>query len=267
MPKTGRWGLLLAAAMVWLSAAQSAAESELRLVYPAVFETIPASTYDSKHRRVGSASLVIEKLENGNVRLLGATGIDGGERTVVTAELAPVAGSRTLRPLTQESRSFFADGTLMGVLAIDHRAQTASCSKPDADNPFFEQTTLPEVDRVANVPLNLLFEPLINGEAERTRFQIFMCRRGARFVEFEARVAPHGNGSNGNSHVVEVRYAPELGTIVSILARGFIPKLSFWFDPTAANPWIAHRLPLYANGPEVYVVREGIAPRTLDNGP
>jgi hypothetical protein len=266
MPRAGGWGLLLAAAVLVMSAAPTAADSELRLVYPAVFETVPASTYDAEHRRVGSAHLVIEKLANGNVRLIGETGIDGGERTVVNAELVPIDGGQALRPRLQESRSFRADGTPMGVLSIDHRARLASCSKIEGDEMLVQEVALPKVDRVANVPLNLLFLPLIHGEAEHMKFQLFICRQGARFVDFEARVAPLENGSNGNGHVVEVRYAPDLGSIVSMIAKGFIPKLSFWFDPTAANPWIAHRLPLFAKGPEVFVIREGVSPRWLDDG-
>ena len=37
-----------------------------------------------------------------------------------------------------------------------------------------------------------------------------------------------------------------------------MPKLSFWFDPRSASPWLAHRIPLYSKGPEVFVIRDGL---------
>ena len=43
-----------------------------------------------------------------------------------------------------------------------------------------------------------------------------------------------------------------------LVAQNFIPKLSFWFDPEAPHRWMAHRLPLYGKGPEVFVVRDGV---------
>ena len=46
------------------------------------------------------------------------------------------------------------------------------------------------------------------------------------------------------------------------LAKAIVPRLSFWFDPASPIPWLAHRMPLYTNGPEVLVVRQGI-PTTI----
>jgi hypothetical protein len=41
------------------------------------------------------------------------------------------------------------------------------------------------------------------------------------------------------------------------------PKLSFWFGREAPHPWVAHRLPLYSGGPEVFVVRGDVSSTAL----
>ena len=61
-----------------------------------------------------------------------------------------------------------------------------------------------------------------------------------------------------------MRYGPDFGTVISMIAQGLIPQLSFWFDPEASDPWIAHRLPLYSKGPEVFVIRDGVPASWLD---
>ena len=59
-----------------------------------------------------------------------------------------------------------------------------------------------------------------------------------------------------------MRYGPDFG-IATLVARSFVPKLSFWFDAAEPHQWMAHRLPLYGDGPEVYVVRDGVPTRWL----
>jgi hypothetical protein len=49
------------------------------------------------------------------------------------------------------------------------------------------------------------------------------------------------------------------------LRRTDTPRLSFWFDRAKPNPWLAHRIPLYGDGPEVLVIRDGIPPRWLSD--
>jgi hypothetical protein len=126
-----------------------------------------------------------------------------------------------------------------------------------------QRVPLPKHDRVANVPLNLLFDPLIRGDAAMVDFQILLCRSYAKVVDFKARVVRRDNGTDGNEHLVEVRYGPDFGSFFSLLANAIVPQLSFWFDPASPNPWIAHRMPLYTNGPEVFVVRQGTETNTL----
>jgi hypothetical protein len=122
---------------------------------------------------------------------------------------------------------------------------------------------LPKHDRVANVPLHLLFQPLIKGDAATVDFQILLCRSHAKLLDFQARVVRRNDGADEGEHLVEVRYGPDFGSVFSLLAKAIVPRLSFWFDPTAPSPWIAHRMPLYADGPEVFVVRQGIETNIL----
>lgn len=255
----------IAVATGLLAAAPVGADSGLSLPYPAVFGKIPASTFDVSRRRVGDANLVIEKLGNGNVRMLSESGVEGGARTVASVELVPVGDGTQLRPLTQQSRSFDPDGNPLGVLNIDHRSAEGTCTKPgkDGEAADTQRVPLPETDRVVNVPLNLLFEPLVKGEAKTVDFQVLLCGGGPRLMDFHAKVVSRKDGSDGDTHLLEVRYGPDLGAVASLLARSFVPRLSFWFDPSAAEPWLGHRMPLYTDGPEVFVVRQGVAAASL----
>ncbi len=248
-----------------LAATPASADSGVTLPYPAVFGKIPASTLDAGQRRVGDANLVIEKLDNGNVRMLSESGVEGGARTVASVELVPVGDGTQLRPVTQQSRSFDGNGKPLGVLNIDHRISEGTCTRPgeDGEEPNTQRVPLPETDRVVNVPLNLLFDPLVKGEAKTIYFQVLLCGGGPRLMDFQARVVDRRDGSDGSERLVEVRYGPDFGAIASLLAWSFIPRLSFWFDPAAAEPWLAHRMPLYTDGPEVFVVRQGVAANTL----
>lgn len=229
------------------------AESAFELPYPALFGHLPAATYDDAGDRIGGADLVAEHLDGGVVRIYSRSGRDGGARTVATADLVPVVPGRTLRLAREESRSLDPQGHSLGVLTVDHVHRVATCSAPDGT--VTDRLQLPEHDRVVNVPMNLFFLPLVRGDTDRLQFQLFLCRDGARLWNFDAWVE-HG----GHGQPIEVRYAPDLGHFVSVVARGFVPRLSFWFDSRAPYNWMAHRLPLYAGGPEVLVIRDG-APR------
>jgi len=250
--------LLISTEPVW-------ADSELELPYPASFGKIPAATFDTGRHRVGDADLEVEKLEDGNVRIFAESGVDGGARTVATATLAPIVDTNLLQPIFQESRTFDANNEALGTLSIDHRIGEATCSFPAANGEGVrtQRLPLPKRDRVANVPLNLLFDPLIKGEASTVDFQILLCKSDAQLVDFQARVVRRNGDADGGDHLVEVRYGPDFGAFVSLLTNTVVPRLSFWFDPASPSPWVAHRMPLYADGPEVFVVRQGIETNTL----
>jgi hypothetical protein len=266
MPARARLLVFLCLAASLLLAPAAHAESELRLAYPEAFGAVPASTYDTNRRRVGAAHLVIEKLDNQDVRIFAESGFDAGARQVSTALFEPSGDGQTLQPVLQESRSFHSNGSLRSTMSVDHRAGTGSCGHPTPEGIKLEKIDLPPNDRVANVVLTLLFEPLVKGDEPRESFQLFLCEGGARLIDFEGHVERRDTGAHGPGSLVEVRYRPDLGPLGSMVADYVVPQLSYWFDPTASTPWLAHRLPLYSKGPEVIVVRDGVPPRWLTDG-
>jgi len=261
IPRRFRAGLVLVAlAGTWGAASEALAESAFLLPWPANMGRVPATTYDDHGAPLGDANLLIDQLDNGSVRVFSQSGDDHGAHTIATAELTPVQPGETLRLARQESHSFDPHGNSIGSLAIDHQARTARCL--DANGALEAEVALDAEDRVVNVPLNLLFMPLVRGETSELHFQLFLCRNGARLVDFQAWVAAHATGAAPAP--VEIRYAPDLG-LFSPLAGQLVPRLSFWFDPRAPHGWIAHRLPLYTGGPEVLVVKQGISSASLAN--
>jgi hypothetical protein len=102
----------------------------------------------------------------------------------------------------------------------------------------------------------------VRGEVSTVSFQLLLCRGGPRLMDFQARVVRRESGPDGRE-LVEVRYGPDLGMVVSLFARAMVPKLSFWFDAKGDNQWLAHRIPLYSEGPEMFVVRRGVPTQWL----
>ncbi|MBW2577695.1 MAG: hypothetical protein JRE38_06460 [Deltaproteobacteria bacterium] len=258
-------GLLLAVAASLISTASAWADSELMLAYPTSFGKIQAATFDEGRQRVGDANFEIEKLEDGTVRIIAESGVDGGPHTIATATLSPIVDTNLLRPVYQQSSSFDADNRPLGTMRIDHTTGEATCSRPHADGEGMrtQRVPLPTDDRIANVPLTLLFDPLVKGDVATVDFQILLCRYNAKLLDFQAKVVRRDEATDGGDALVEVRYGPDFGSVFSLLAKAVVPRLSFWFDPASSSPWIAHRMPLYADGPEVFVVRQGIETNTL----
>ena len=130
----GKSWLVIACALgaAGFASAPARGESQLVFTYPSVFETVPATTYDDHRQRIGDAHIVLEKLDDGNVRMFAESGFDAGARNVVKAVLEPLDGNSGLRLLSQESRSFDAEGQPLGVLSIDHSGGTGSCRAPTA---------------------------------------------------------------------------------------------------------------------------------------
>ncbi len=253
--------LAFAATVALQPSAPATAASALRLPYPTEIGRIPGSTYDERGERVGDAHLVIERLESGNLRMVAQSGFDRGIRNVASAELAPIDDGSFLILLTEQSQTFMADGRSRDILLIDHREGIASCQSPEHKGGGVKTIELPADDRVANVPMNLLFRPLVQGEAESVSFQLFVCSGGPRLWDFKAKVARRSNG-NGSRQVVEVRYYPDLGVLLSAFARFSMPRLSFWFDADD-DGYLGHRLPLFTRGPNVMVVRDGVSLQEL----
>lgn len=249
----------LAASLLLLGLGAAAhAESAVRLPLPREFGEIEATTYDDASlERLGPALMSMKRLPSGDIEMKAQTGIEGSARTGVSAVLERTLGGNALRLVSQHSESFDESGHSLGILSIDHHQGTATCGAPPASKKRATYVELPKEDRVVNVPLNLLFDPLVSGEQSEVAFQVLLCRFGARLIDARARVA----GDDGG--LIEVRYNMDFG-MFSSLASPFLPRLSFWFDAEAPSAWVGHRMPLFSKGPTVLVVRSGFAPTQLE---
>jgi hypothetical protein len=264
-----RWLAALTPAVLLLltsSASPARGESTLSLSPPESFGEIAADTYDEEGRRVGSANLRIQRLSGGNVMLEVLTGIDGSARSAASAELAPNGSDGSLRLVKERTQAVDETEKAMGVTTIDHVAGVAQCGKPEGSDDEPVRIELPTDDRVVNVPLNLLFQPLVRGETQVVDFQVLLCRaRGARIVSAQARVA-EAIREEGD-RLVEIRYSLDFGPILSRLAAPFMPQLSFWFEENSPGAWVGHRMPLFSKVPTVFVVRTGFSPNLLGASP
>lgn len=223
---------------------------------PEEIAVVSAATFDSSGRRLGGATLSTERDEAGLVRVRISASLDAGGRMAASAELGPAPGG--LRLLREEVQSYGADDRPFPLLTIDHVTGVATCTPAPGTSGHFERLDLPPDERVANVPLHLLFRPLAQGEARRIDFQMFLCRNGARLLDFRAEVA----AKDEDGRVVAVRYRPDLGPL-GWLVGALVPRLGFWFDARAGGRYVGHRMPLFPGGPDVLVVRDGFAVPSL----
>jgi len=242
------------------SASRAPRHTSTLLPAPARFGVFPAATYDEEGNRLGGAELALLRDAAGRIDVTVSTGVDGGARTDASAVLSPAADG--VRILSERSESHDDQGRSLGVLSIDHELGIGSCTPGDPAEGEPDVLRLPEGERVVNVPLNLLFLPLVRGEAQEIDFQYFLCRGGARLMDFRARLAGRSLDAEGRS-LIEVSYGPDLGSLGSWIARRLIPKLSFWFEADQDGTYVAHRMPLFSKGPEVVVVRDVLSPHDL----
>jgi hypothetical protein len=253
----------LSAALLLLasSAPPATGESSLSLSPPGIFGEIAADTYDEAGQRVGDANLHVRRLPSGNVLMEILSGIRGSARFSASAELAPNGPDGTMRLVRESTQAIDQEEQPMGVTTIDHVAGVAQCGTREGSGEEPARIDLPTDDRVVNVPLNLLFQPLARGEVEVVDFQVLLCRAGARIVRAQAKVAD-ATGTGGD-RIVEVSYSLDLGPLLSRLAAPFMPQLSFWFNENSPGEWVGYRMPLFSSGPTVFVVRSGFSPRLL----
>ena len=251
------WALIAVIGSSLVSASSASARSAIVLPYPDHFGEFPATAYNKSGARVGSALLKLERLPDGLVVMSVETEVDEGARTEARAELSVLEGNRGLRLLQEFSHSHNHEGKSMGILRVDHVKGEATCTPTPGSETSASRVALPDDDRVTNVPLNLLFLPLVQGETDRISFQLFLCGGGAKLVDFAATAKPRQ--TNGEHEIVEVRYQPDMGAVMSFLAKSMVPDLVFWFDANGQGTYLAHRMPLFSKGPEVTVIREGIA--------
>ena len=249
--------LVAALGLAWLAPLPAGAASALRVPRDLAFGDLAASTYDEAGQRVGPASMRVEDVGDGRVRIEAISGFHEAEQTIVSALLEPTPDGVALRPVWQESRSLNADGEPLGVLRVDHVRGEGTCTPSDGSEP--ERVALPEGDRVANVVVSQMLGPLVAARKGSFDFAILICRPDARVLSARAAVvdtAPSGAGDE----LVEVETAVELGPILGSLLGPFLPRVSMWFDPKATTSWIGQRMPLFAKGPTVLVLRSGVAP-------
>ena len=253
IPKAVSLLLLLAVA---LGARDARARSAFVLSLPPSLEPIPAGTYDDYGRRVGEATLRYEE-RDGHVYMHAVTKMNSGPENEINAVFEEIEDGHALRVLRESSISHGADGKPMTLVEVDHEKGEASCTPPGAGPDQADVIPLPQDDRVGNTIMSLLFQPLVRGETDRIEFQAFLCRGGARLMDFVAIPARSSSRPPGD-HVVEVRFGPNLGRFMSWMASVVVPKLRFWFDAEHGE-YLAHRMPLYGGGPEVVVAREGVS--------
>ncbi len=230
------------------------AESSLLLPLPQTMGSVEVDTYDEAGEvRVGPGFIQFQTLEDDTIEFVGSSGIDGAENTTIKALFARTPDGTRLRPLFQESRSFDASGAPLGVMTVDHREGVGTCHPTGGERRSVE---LPEVDRVANVILAQALVPLAaTGEGEAP-FQILICRPTVRVVSAVARVEESADWNQ--SQLVEIRTGADLGPVLNRLLGPWLPSVSLWFD--ARQPaWLGHRVPLFAKGPTVTVLRADVA--------
>lgn len=239
------------------------AESSVELPWPSSFGEIEAKTYDRRGRHVGRATFVQTRLEEGGLLLEATSNIQNSASTRYLAEMKSSGDESSLRLTRQESHSHDEKGRSLGILTIDHSAGVIICEPPTwSGDTQTIQVKLPQVDRVVNVPLHLLFLRLIDKQQKEIAFQIAACRPEPKLYNAVAKIA---NGFGSNNSLIEVSYRVVLGRW-NKLASPFIPVFSVWFDREKKNSWIGHRVPLYTKGPTVLILRNEFKPEDIGIG-
>ncbi|HEB90918.1 MAG TPA: hypothetical protein ENI85_15195 [Deltaproteobacteria bacterium] len=255
----------------------ASAASGILLESPGELEDVLATTFDDAGHPVGSSSFRVEILEDGIRHMRVEMAVDGGGLNVSEAllevvendapsarEASPAPGEtvapRHFRVLEEQSQATRADGVRLPFLVIDHRKGRVSCYPPDRDRTRGRHVEIGSEDRIVNVPMQLLFQPLVSGEVDHLRFRIATCKKGPVLYRIVAVRGPAGE--YGGHRFVEIRYGPDLGNTVAWLASRLLPRFSFWFDRDSGR-YLGHRMPLHRKGPEVLLIREGLRPGDL----
>lgn len=268
----------LLAVLALLSVPRSApAESALLFPEPETLSRIAATTFDLDGIAVGESAFWVEPgpagqltmklelaIEGGGVNRSQATFVRDPAEQKTPATRGPIEDgapeSPRLRLIEQRARSTRADGSSLPLLIVDHVEQRATCIPNGPGKDRRRSVALPEQDRVVNVPLQMLFVPLVAGEKETVAFQLALCRKGPVVYDMLAR-----RGTRSRSpqrEILEIEYGPDLGRSMGWLARRVLPRFAFWFDAERGS-YLAHQMPLHAQGPEVLLVRQGIQPADL----
>ncbi|MCR9096327.1 MAG: hypothetical protein NXI30_19040 [bacterium] len=263
-----RCARLFASLATWVAIAlaptSALGESSLALRAGHSLEAIGATTFDERGRAIGHSSFEAWKEDDGSHRMKVTMGTDAGGRNVSQAVLAPVAGGLagapptdglTLRVVEERSQSTTAEGRILPLLVIDHRAGRVSCYDEGESESGGRHVDIEGDDRVVNVPMQLLFDPLVRGDIDAVHFQIAACNDGPVLHDM---IAVRGKTRNQlGRKVVEIEYGPDFGKTVAWLASRLLPSFSFWFDADT-GAYLGHRMPLHRKGPEITLVRQGL---------
>lgn len=249
-----------------LAPASALAESSLALRAGEPLEAIGATTFDERGRAIGRSSFEAWTEDDGSRRIKVTMGTDAGGRNVSQAILAPVAGGLAgtpptagleLRVVEERSQSTTAEGRTLPLLVIDHRAGRVSCYDEGESESGGRHLEIGGDDRVVNVPMQLLFDPLVRGDIDAVRFQIAACNDGPVLHDM---IAVRGKTrTRVGRKVVEIEYGPDFGETVAWFASRLLPSFSFWFDADT-GAYLGHRMPLHRKGPEITLVRQGLTP-------
>lgn len=252
--------------VVGLSPDSAEAESSLALRAETALEPIGATTFDEAGRAIGRSSFEAWTEDDGSHRMRVTMRTDDGGRNVSQAVLAPIAGGLagaattkdlTLRVLEERSQSTTSDGRRLPLLVIDHRAGRVSCFDEGEPRSAGRHVEIEGDDRVVNVPMQLLFTPLVSGERDAIHFQIAACDEGPVLHDM---IAIRGKTrTQAGRKIVEIEYGPDFGEAIAWLASRLLPSFSFWFDADS-GAYLGHRMPLHRKGPEITLVRQGLTP-------
>ena len=105
------------------------ATSALRLPYPMEFGVKPSSTYDVNGKRMGGGNVLIEKTDDGGVRMTVINELDSVSRHTLVAELGPTENGESLQLLREEGKTTNQQGELIGSKTLDHRKGLLECLK------------------------------------------------------------------------------------------------------------------------------------------
>lgn len=230
--------------------------SSLRFPVPTRLGDFDGETLDPEGAPLGPERLSVQRDSRGRIRVEGERGIAGQEAVRFSALLEPVEGGKALRLVSQRSRLFDPRGATLAETAIDHASSQATCMIDGKQ----ETIELPVEDRVANVTIDLLLVPVARGELDEIRFQALYCSVGSRLLDVTARRTGRVVRPSAGTQAVEIEYAVRLNPILARIARPFLPRILFWIDPSVSGPSLAQQLPLYPQGPTIFVVRHGIPP-------
>jgi hypothetical protein len=255
-----------------LSTSPCAAESKMMLWAPSVLEDVGATTFDENGEAVGESSFEVETDPDGRRHMYVKMAIEGGGSNLSQATFVPVneaeaadgdtqeAGPENeipLRLVEQRSQATTAEGVSFPLLVIEHEAGRVSCYPANEAGAEPQHVDIPDEDRVVNVPMQLLFMPLVRGEVDTLRFQIAMCKPEPSLYKMIA-VRSEPIVRDGRE-IIQVKYGPDLGKTVAWFASRLLPSFAFWFDARDGQ-YLGHRMPLHREGPEVLLVRRGLTP-------